>query len=154
MLRGMKWMLSFALVVMGLAAPCMGQDKGSWRAESKTASSITGDLGLSNDKLYLNFTPFTVASIRALTAGELSALFSAEGETNGAGFLYRVNIPGERKFLHKNNLCAAEDVQYMATSVTGKTLRVAFFSGAKMPVLTIDAMVNTTDLCGTFTYSR
>ena len=143
-----------ALVGLGLAIPCQGQDKGSWRAESKTASGITGDLGLSADKLYLNFTPFTVAQIRALTAGDLSALFAAEGETRGVGNLYRVNIPGTRKFLHKNNLCGSEDVQYMATSVTGKTLRVAFFSGAKMPVLTVDWMANTTDLCGTFTYSK
>ncbi len=144
------------VVVVGLVGTnaCWGQDKGSWRAESKTASSITGDLGLSNDKLYLNFTPFTVATVRVLKQAETSALFAAEGETEGVGNLYRLRIPGDRKFLHKNNLCASEDVTYMATSVTGKTLRVAFFSGPKMPELTVDWMANTTDLCGTFTYSR
>jgi hypothetical protein len=151
----MKRAMWCAVVGLGLMnAGAWGQDKGSWRADSKTASSITGDLGLSNDKLYLNFTPFTVSALRALKPVETSALFAAEGETEGLGNLYRLNIPGGRKFLHKNNLCASEEVTSMATSVTGKTLRVAFFSGAKMPELTVDWMANTTDLCGTFTYSR
>jgi len=42
----------------------------------------------------------------------------------------------------------------MATYVSGNTLHLAFFSGPKMPVLTPDAIANTTDLCGTFLYGR
>jgi hypothetical protein len=42
----------------------------------------------------------------------------------------------------------------MVTFVSVGRLQVAFFSGAQAPVLTFDAVGNSTDLCGTFTYSR
>jgi hypothetical protein len=42
----------------------------------------------------------------------------------------------------------------MATYMEGRTLHVAFFSGANMPVLSFDALQKSTDLCGTFTYSH
>jgi len=51
-------------------------------------------------------------------------------------------------------LCGSEDTQWMATYVLGKTLEIAFFSGPKMPVFTMDAMENSTDLCGKFSYAR
>jgi hypothetical protein len=42
----------------------------------------------------------------------------------------------------------------MAAYVAGRTLHLAFFSGQKMPVFTPDAIANSTDLCGTFSYVR
>lgn len=42
----------------------------------------------------------------------------------------------------------------MATYATGRELRVAFFSGSKMPVLTPDTLANSADVCGTFLYGR
>jgi hypothetical protein len=42
----------------------------------------------------------------------------------------------------------------MATYVSGKTLQLAFFSGQKSPVFSLDAMANSTDLCGTFSYAK
>jgi hypothetical protein len=65
-----------------------------------------------------------------------------------------LDIPGATKFLHKNTLCGGEDTTWMATYASGKSLQIAFFSGAKPPVLTIDALANSTDLCGTYTYQR
>jgi hypothetical protein len=56
--------------------------------------------------------------------------------------------------LHKNTLCGSDDAQWMATYVVGKDLQIAFFSGATMPVFTIDALANNPNLCGTFTYTR
>ena len=65
-----------------------------------------------------------------------------------------MHIPADKKFLHKNTLCGAEEVQYVVTAVQGKTLEMAMFSGAKMPVLTVEAVINSTDLCGTYSYTR
>jgi hypothetical protein len=42
----------------------------------------------------------------------------------------------------------------MATYATGRELRVAFFSGSKMPVSTPDTPANSVDVCGTFLYGR
>jgi F0F1-type ATP synthase membrane subunit c/vacuolar-type H+-ATPase subunit K len=145
-----------AVLVCGLA--CLGtggaQDKGYWRAASKNASAITGDIALSNEKLAINFLPFTMAEIHSLNATEIGAVFDVESGAGGVGTLYRVVVPATRKFLHKNSLCGGEDTQYMVTYAVGKSLQVAFFSGAAAPLLTMDAIQNSTDLCGTFSYTR
>jgi hypothetical protein len=130
------------------------QDKGYWRAASSTAKSITGDVALSDEKISINLVSFTVARIRALDQGEASALFDAEGTGGGNGSLYRLIVPGERKFLHRNSLCGSDDTQWMVTYVAGRSLQVAFFSGAKPPVFTTDSLGNSTDLCGKFSYVK
>ncbi|WP_433967624.1 hypothetical protein [Tunturiibacter gelidiferens] len=132
----------------------MAQEKGYWRAESSTAQSITGDIGFSGEKMSINFTGFVIAQIRSLEPGEVSAVFDADSSGGGSGNLYRLNIPAAKKFLHKNTLCGTEDVQWMATYVVGRSLKIAFFSGPKMPVFTLTEIGNSTDLCGTFSYVR
>jgi hypothetical protein len=42
----------------------------------------------------------------------------------------------------------------MATYVAGRSLKVAFFSGPKAPEFTLNAIANSTELCGTFSYTR
>jgi hypothetical protein len=42
----------------------------------------------------------------------------------------------------------------MATYVAGRSLQLAFFSGDKVPVLTLEALSDSSDLCGTFAYVR
>jgi hypothetical protein len=74
--------------------------------------------------------------------------------TSGKGHLYKVSIPGSKKFMHKNTLCGGEDTQWMAAYAEGRTLHLALFSGQKMPVFTLDAISNSSTLCGTFTYTR
>jgi hypothetical protein len=142
-------------VVVGLLVGCSlissAQDKGDWRAGSSNARSITGDLEITDAKLFLNFIGFTIAPIRRLEPKEATAVFAAEGST-GSGNLYRLTVPAARRFLHHNTLCGSEDVQWMVTSVSERTLHVAFFSGADTPVFTPEAMSNSTDLCGTFSY--
>ena len=144
-------------IVGSVLACCMAataQEKGQWRALSSTAQSITGDVAVSEDKVAIDFSSFTMAQIRGLQAGEATAAFEADSAAAGSGSLYRLNIPGAKKFLHRNTLCGNEDVQWMVTYVAGHTLHLAFFSGSKMPVLTPEAIANSTDLCGTFTYMR
>jgi hypothetical protein len=144
--------------MVGLVLVCCmtaaAQDKGYWRAASSTARSITGDLTISDEKLAINFTSFTIARIRGLQMEEASALFDAEGTAVGVGSLYRLVVPAEKKFLHKNSLCGSDDTQWMATFVSGRSLQLAFFSGLKPPVFTRDALENSTDLCGKFGYVK
>jgi hypothetical protein len=130
------------------------QDKGNWRAASSTATAITGDIAISESKVTINFTGFTIAQIRKLNPAEASAAFNADSGTGGSGSLYRLSVPASKRFLHHNTLCGSEDTQWMATYVQGRTLQVAFFSGSSMPVFTIDALSNSSNLCGTFTYVR
>lgn len=144
-------------IVGSLLAGCLSapaQEAGAWRASSSTAESITGDIAISDAKLFINFSAFPASRIRALESGEVSAVFDADSSTGVRGNLYRLNIPGSKKFMHHNTLCGSEDTQWMATYVEGRTLHVAFFSGQKMPVFTRDAISNSTDLCGTFSYAR
>lgn len=141
-----------------LTFPAIAQDKGYWRPSSNTATSITGDITLSADKVSLNFAPFPLAQIRPLQPGEINALFNPDAASqnaiSGNGNLYRLNIPGSKHFLHKNTLCGSDDVQWMATWASGRTLQVAFFSGADMPVLKPEVIAAATNLCGTFTYTH
>ena len=130
------------------------QEKGNWRAVSKTARAITGDVRLSNEHVLIDFTSYTIAQIRTLKPQEAASAFVDDAAPNGTGNLYRLSIPGNKKFLGKNTLCGGEDTQWMASYVTGKTLQLAFFSGETMPVLTPEAVATATNLCGTFMYSR
>ena len=125
-----------------------------WRASSSEARSITGDIILSGEKLTINFLGFPVSKIRALTNDEILAAFIPENGVDGAGNLYRVSISGARKLLHKNTLCGSDDVTWMATYVAGKTLELKFFSGQKPPVFTLEALSGSSELCGTYIYSR
>jgi hypothetical protein len=146
------------LRVAGLVLVCCltaaAQDQGYWRAASSTAKSITGDVALSEEKISINLVSFTIARIRGLEKAEASALFDPDGTAAGSGSLYRLIVPGEKKFLHKNSLCGSDDTQWMVTYVSGRSLQLAIFSGAKPPVFTSDALANSTDMCGKFGYVR
>jgi hypothetical protein len=140
--------------VLLIAVICSAQEKGYWRASSSTAASITGDIQISDTKLSINFSGFTLAQIRQLSPAESSAVFAAESSGGATANLYRVTVPASKKFLHHNSLCGSDDVQWMVTAVADRTLFVAFLSGANTPVFTPEARANATDLCGTFTYVR
>lgn len=129
------------------------QEKGYWRAASSNAASITGDIAISDTKLSINFLGFTIAQIRHLTAAETSAVFASE-PTGAEGNLYRLKIPAGQRFLHKNSLCGSDETEWMVTSVADRTLHIAFLSGEATPEFTPEAMANSSDLCGTFTYVR
>ena len=152
----MKQFFSSVTVVsllIGCALFSSAQDKGDWRAASSNARSITGDIAISDSKVFLNFIGFTIAQIRKLEPAETNTVFASEA-SSGSGNLYRLTVPAARRFLHHNTLCGSEDVQWMVTSVSERALHVAFFSGADAPVFTPEAMSNSTDLCGTFSYVR
>jgi hypothetical protein len=139
---------------LSCSIPSLAQDAGYWRAASTTAKHITGDVALSDEKISINFSTYWIAQIRALTPAELSAAFGADANAPSRGNLYRLSIPSDKKMLHKNTLCGAEDTQWLATYSTGRTLELAFFSTSQMPVLTTEALTNNSNLCGVFGYSR
>ncbi len=145
---------AIACLMAVCSLPLTAQDKGYWRAVSSNAGEITGDLAISNDKITINFDSFPLAQIRPLKPAESSAVFDADPGAGGIGYLYRLNVPAQRRFLHKNTLCGSDDTQWIATYVQGRALHVAFFSGSDMPVLTPEALANSTDVCGIFSYSR
>ncbi|MFP5205644.1 MAG: hypothetical protein ACLGSH_09825 [Acidobacteriota bacterium] len=141
-------------LLLGGALFASAQDKGYWRAASSAANSITGDIAIAPTRLTINFSSFPLAEIRRLTPAEVSAVFAADINAGANGDLYRLKIPAEKRFLHHNTLCGTDETEWMATYVSGRELRVAFFSGSTTPQMTIDAMNNSSSLCGVFTYSR
>ena len=130
------------------------QDNGYWNAASSNALAITGDIRIASATLTINYASFPLAQIRALKPDEAAAVFDADSNSPVSGNLYRLNVPADKRFLHHNTLCGADDTQWMVTLSAGRSLQVAFFSGAEMPVLTIDALAHSTSLCGTFSYAR
>lgn len=153
-MKSLTALATFAVLALTCTLPAVAQERGAWRPASKTAQSITGDILFGAEKLTINFFTLPIAEIRPLTPAEIAAAFSNSEAGMGAGHLYRLSIAGDKRFLHKNTLCGAEDTQWMATYVSGKTLSVALFSDAKPPVLTVDGMNANSNLCGTFTYVR
>ena len=152
-LEVMKRPLVSAVLLFTLALPA--QEKGAWRAASKTARSVTGDIILSPERISINFINVTIAKIRSIKPEEAPAAFSdGTPSPGGSGNLYRLSIAGNKRFAGKNTLCGAEDTQWMITYVSGKTLQLAFYSGDTMPVLTPEAIATATNLCGTYTYVR
>ena len=150
----MKLFPRLAIAVTLLTLTATAQDNGNWRAASKTATSITGDIAFAGQKIYINFNGFTVAQIRSLTPAEVSATFDLDTPATTPGNLYRTDISAAKKFLHKNTLCGSEDTQWIATWASNKTLHLAFFSGPDIPTFTPEAMSSSTTLCGTYTYVR
>lgn len=143
-----------ATLALACSLSCAAQDRGYWQAASKNASAVTGDITISDLKITIGFKAFPLASIRDLKPAEVSAVFDADVNTAGPGTLYRLKVPAEQRFEHKNTLCGTQDTQWMAAYVVGKTLSVAFFSGEEAPVFTFDAIWHSTNLCGTYTYAR
>ena len=145
------------LVLVGLCLAARAgaqEDRGLWRAASTNARAITGDVTVAEAKVTLNFLTFPLAAIRRLKPVEVSAVFDADVNAGIEGTLYRLRVPGAQYISKKNTLCSGEEAQWMATYATGRTLKVAFFSGDDMPVFTFDAMQNATTQCGKFVYGR
>jgi len=132
----------------------LAQENGVWGAISSNAKSITGDVQLSNERLSIDLMTFPMARIRSLEKAELSAAFDADSSSPGSGSLYRLNVPAAQKFLRKNSLCGTDDTEWMATYVRGNRLQLAFFSGQKPPLFTLEALANSSDACGVFSYGR
>lgn len=147
-------LISFAAGCFLGSVCLMAQDKGYWRAESANANQITGDIVISDSKLTINFTGYSLALIRKLTPVEAAAAFDVDVNAAGPGNLYRLSVPGDKRFLHRNTLCGSDETQWMATYTEARSLHVALFSGSEMPVLTAESLSNSSNVCGLFSYAR
>lgn len=149
---------SLVCVLLGLilacCAPGMAQEQGVWRASSSSARTVTGDVSLGDAQLLVNFYNFPIVRARDLEPGELSAVFDVDSNSTIKGHLYRLNVPANKKFLHKSGLCDGEDTHWMVAYAAGNTLHLAFFSSEKVPTFTIDAISNSSSMCGTYDYTR
>jgi len=148
-------------LLLAVGAACLfwsvllkAQDKGYWRAESSNANQITGDIAISESRLTINFVGYSLAPIRKLTPAEAASAFDVDVNTAGNGNLYRLSIPGDKRFLHHNTLCGSDEPQWMATYVEARTLHVALFSGSEMPIFTAESLSSSSDVCGIFSYAR
>jgi hypothetical protein len=150
----LKGFVAVAVLIAACSLTLNAQEQGYWRAASTNAKSITGDISISETRITINFSPFTIAPIRALKTAEVAAVFDADVNSGVQGALYRLSVPSERRFLHKNTLCGTESTQWMATFVSGRNLQIALFSGLDEPVLTFDALASSSTRCATFTYAR
>ncbi|WP_229740896.1 hypothetical protein [Silvibacterium dinghuense] len=139
---------------MTCSVPVMAQELGYWRASSKTAHDITGDIGIGETNLLINLSSYNIAQAKTLTPAEVSTVFDTDSAGTKRAHLYGMSIPATKKFLHKNTLCGSDDTKWMVTYVDGNMLQVAFFSGESAPAFTPDAMANATNLCGIYTYVR
>jgi hypothetical protein len=153
MRKSFRLLLSVALLALCSIAGA-AQDQGYWRAASSTAASITGDIGISSSKVTINFVSFPIVQVRRLKPAEVSSVFDADVHAGIEGTLYRLNIPANKQFLHRNTLCGEENTTWMATYVSGRSMQVALFSGDAEPVFRFDAIQNSPALCGTYTYVR
>ncbi|MGA2570623.1 MAG: hypothetical protein ABSF23_08900 [Terracidiphilus sp.] len=142
------------VALVGAAQARAQEDQGYWRAASASANSTTGDITITKDRVTIDYFVYTMAPIRRLKPVEVSAVFDADVNAGINGTLYRLRVPAGQRFLHRNTLCGSEDTQWMATYVTGKTLKVALFSGEDMPEFTFEAISKSSAVCGTFAYSR
>ncbi len=153
----MKILLLAATLVLAcsISAVAQNQDKGMWYSASQTTNAVTGDIVIKDGKVTINMRSFPLATIRALTPAELSAVFAADQNAGPVGNFYRLLIPAPTQFVHRNTLCGSDDTQWMATYVNGKSLQVAFFSGTELPTLTFEAISGgNANLCGTYIYAR
>lgn len=133
----------------------MAQELGYWRADSKTAHDVTGDVSIGDTKLAINqFYLFNIVKARDLTPVETSAVFDTDSNSNSKAHLYGLLIPATRKFVHKNTLCGTDDTHWMVAYAEGNSLAIAFFSGEQAPTFTVDAISNSSSFCGMYRYSR
>lgn len=147
-------LLAVAVGCVFWSVPSSAQDKGYWRAESSNANQITGDIAISESRLTINFIGYSLAPIRKLTPAEAASAFDVDVNTAGTGNLYRLSVPGDKRFLHHNTLCGSDETQWMATYVEARTLHVALFSGSEMPIFSAESLANSSDVCGIFSYAR
>jgi len=151
---GVAGLLPVCVTMAALCGAAQAQDMGYWRAASSEAQSITGDITIAAAKVTIDYYVFPATPIRSLKPVEVSSAFDADVNAGISGELYRLVVPADQRFQHKNTLCGTEETQWMATYVTGRTMQVAFFSGDSQPVFTFDAMQGTQTKCGVFRYSR
>ena len=117
--------------------------------------SITGDIALTPGKLLMAHRAFPLKQARAIEPAHLAdvgKIVNATGDVQSAA-LYKTMVPRRTALLKANIICGSKDAEWMLAVFEKNELAVAFFAGAKEPDLAPNAVANSTDLCGTFSYT-
>jgi hypothetical protein len=133
--------------------------KGStkWKALSRTADAITGDIELSPYQINIANMSFPVTLARSLRVNELqvaSHILSVSVTQGSVGRLYKTTIPATAVLKNGNTACGSEKVEWAVTMESpGDGLSMALFSGELEPIGQEQTGGTSTTLCGTFSYS-
>ena len=131
-MRSRSLLLAALAAVFAFVLSAAAQEDGPWRAASTNSRAITGDVVFSPLNISINFTAFTIAQIRSLKTEEVLALFNPDSPTGG-GNLFRVQIPADKRSLHKNTLCGSESTQWIVTYAQGRSLQVVSSLAPRRP---------------------
>ncbi len=127
-----------------------------WKAEAKTAYSITGDILLSNTNMVVaDAKSFHLTFVKDLPQNQ--AMGDGSFDTADKLRLYKIEDPKSFPLISDNYLCDAQNAPtyiVTATDQQANNLSIAVFSGAKEPTWDKSFLANTTSLCGTYGYGR
>jgi hypothetical protein len=126
-------------------------------AISRTAESITGDIGYSTDNtmtiLNKSYPSRLVRELKGRDVEDVARMFSIDppaADSSALRALYRMDIPATDKLVNGDTICGDDDVHwvvYMSSDDNLNIWNVAFFSGDSEPNLQTQ-----TNLCVTFRY--
>lgn len=130
---------------------------GTWPAVSNTAMAITGDVTVGSTTMRIGERVVVIDGAHALAAPDTAALagFNTVQGAPIAAFLAKVPIPASTTMLGGNSLCGNRDATWIAGVLgSGAQLGLVVFSGAQAPVLSVDALKTSHDVCASFSYSK
>jgi len=126
-----------------------------YTAQSKTALSITGTIRFSSKSISIHGKSYPLTLTHTLAADELAAalpLFSIDNATSG--FVFKTFIPANAPMLNDNTLCGATCTWVLAVYTSPDQLNLAFIKGDAMPSLTPGALMNSSNVTGTYWYAK
>jgi uncharacterized protein len=127
-----------------------------WVAESNTATSVTGDVLLSRDNIFLS----NAAELKLLLVKNLPQTHALDDSSFDEAVtlqLFKVQNPQPVKLISANELCSAgvpATYLVIAHNPPAGRIGIAVFSGGSEPRWDKSFLSNTTTLCGTYGYAR
>lgn len=130
---------------------------GTWPAANLPTEGVAGDVTIGSTTMRIGDHVVVVENATSLGAPETAALagFNTVQGTPIAAFLAKVPIPANTQMLGGNILCGGRETTWMAGILgSGAQLGLVVFSGAQAPVLTVDALKSTHDVCASFSFAK
>ena len=127
-----------------------------WTAISNTAMGVTGDLTVTPRSVTMAGRTLQLALLHTLAGpqlGQAAALFPVAVTSKLRGALYKVSIPATAAFKSSNTLCGKQATTFFVLLTDGSDLELAMFSGKNEPNLSANAIANSTEFCGTYSYA-
>ncbi len=127
-----------------------------WTAVSKTAMGVTGDLLVRPRSVAMAGHTIPLAFLHTLAGAPLqqaAALFPVPVNSRLRGALYKVSVPATTSFMRRNTLCGKQRTTFFVLLTDGSDLQLAMFAGRNEPNLSANAVANSTEFCGTYSYA-